>query len=106
MQNLRPKCQTHSFFSEKSTTFGEGTQLIYSCHIQYVFVPNYDYFFSLQKSNLDLLLNCVHQFRINFQHCITKISCLKHNYFLCWKSTQDLVLIILVKHDYLFMSEN
>ena len=40
--------------------FGEGIQLMYSCrtffHIQYVFFPNYDYFFPSQPSSMDLLL--------------------------------------------------
>ena len=53
------------FFFEKLTTFREGAQLTYSCHtfshIQYVFVPKYDYF-SLKKTKLDLLLKNVHQF--------------------------------------------
>ena len=53
------------YFFEKLTTFREGAQLTYSCHtfshIQYVFVPKYDYF-SLKKTKLDLLLKNVHQF--------------------------------------------
>ena len=44
-------------------------------------------------------------FRINFKPYITKISNLKHNYLLMLKSEQDLVLIILAKHDYFFLLE-
>ena len=51
MQELRRMSQNYLAIIHivaKLTTFGEGTQLTYSCqtifHIQYVFVPKYDFF--------------------------------------------------------------
>ena len=42
-------------------------------------------------------------FSINFQPYVTKKSCLKPNYLYCWKPTGNLVLIVLVRHDYFFL---
>ena len=77
-------------FFESLTTVREGTQLTYLCHtfahIQYDFVPKYDYFFSLQIKHGFTVENVYINFTINFQPYISMISCLKHNYFYCWKS--------------------
>ena len=74
------------FFFEKAYHFWErytiNILMSYISHVQNIFVPKYDYFF-LSEIKLEFTAKKAYiNFRINFQSYITKISSLKHNYFL------------------------